>query len=340
MNQLTINSSYVNSHQSNPSVCQKMFLSSNNICSFIPQDYYNQNLYNSNQQNMISYYPDVNAMNSLAFKINTLTPLVTNYGNQIVNTENMSSSSSSFSSPNSFVSSFDNRDEILKHYNEMQISNNKFENPQRYHLHESTFPYSTRNNIQSQQLFRSINYDEKISPNVYPGFYKSKSFDSNQISYYRSPINMDSVNNNNSNEHIQNSKLPNFYAGPNMVPVQGCMNYSPLLIPTIKRYEEDNKNEIKIAFENEYMKYNKQNKFLKTAKNGKRLRIITSISPAWSSKDDKLLRYLKEVKKLSWKEISKHFPSRTTNGCQFRWRRILNKENIRFDKTRQNDIKV
>lgn len=38
--------------------------------------------------------------------------------------------------------------------------------------------------------------------------------------------------------------------------------------------------------------------------------------------DDTLLKYLKEVRHLGWREISLHFKNRTANGCQFRWRRI------------------
>jgi hypothetical protein len=45
-------------------------------------------------------------------------------------------------------------------------------------------------------------------------------------------------------------------------------------------------------------------------------------SNAWTSEDDDLLRYLKEVRNLGWREISIHFKKRTANGCQFRWRRI------------------
>ncbi|GMG30559.1 unnamed protein product [Ambrosiozyma monospora] len=46
-------------------------------------------------------------------------------------------------------------------------------------------------------------------------------------------------------------------------------------------------------------------------------------STAWSPEDDRLLRILKEEQKLGWREISTHFPSRTLNACQFRWRRIV-----------------
>lgn len=46
-------------------------------------------------------------------------------------------------------------------------------------------------------------------------------------------------------------------------------------------------------------------------------------SNAWSASDDELLKYLKEVKNLGWREISMYFQNRTANGCQFRWRRIV-----------------
>lgn len=51
--------------------------------------------------------------------------------------------------------------------------------------------------------------------------------------------------------------------------------------------------------------------------------ISTSRNPSsWDPQDDILLRHLKEVKKLGWKEISQYFQSRTPNACQFRWRRL------------------
>ncbi|KAK6541292.1 hypothetical protein TWF694_008649 [Orbilia ellipsospora] len=44
---------------------------------------------------------------------------------------------------------------------------------------------------------------------------------------------------------------------------------------------------------------------------------------SWSTEDDILLRDLKELKKLGWKEISAYFPKRTAHACQFRWRRLV-----------------
>lgn len=43
---------------------------------------------------------------------------------------------------------------------------------------------------------------------------------------------------------------------------------------------------------------------------------------SWDPQDDVLLRHLKEVKKLGWKEIAQYFNNRTPNACQFRWRRL------------------
>lgn len=47
------------------------------------------------------------------------------------------------------------------------------------------------------------------------------------------------------------------------------------------------------------------------------------ISPqSWDDEDDKLLIKLKEVDNLGWKQIAGHFRNRTSNACQFRWRRL------------------
>lgn len=43
---------------------------------------------------------------------------------------------------------------------------------------------------------------------------------------------------------------------------------------------------------------------------------------SWDPQDDMLLRHLKEVKRLGWKEIAQYFQNRTPNACQFRWRRL------------------
>lgn len=52
-------------------------------------------------------------------------------------------------------------------------------------------------------------------------------------------------------------------------------------------------------------------------------------SPTWTQKDDELLRHLKEAKKIGWRDISMYFPTRTINACQFRWRRLIMKEESR-----------
>lgn len=53
---------------------------------------------------------------------------------------------------------------------------------------------------------------------------------------------------------------------------------------------------------------------------------------SWDPQDDLLLRHLKEVKKLGWKDISQFFNNRTPNACQFRWRR-LKSGNLKSNKT-------
>lgn len=50
---------------------------------------------------------------------------------------------------------------------------------------------------------------------------------------------------------------------------------------------------------------------------------VSSRTPSsWEPQDDVLLRHLKEVKHLGWKEIAQYFMNRTPNACQFRWRRL------------------
>ena len=49
----------------------------------------------------------------------------------------------------------------------------------------------------------------------------------------------------------------------------------------------------------------------------------SKLSTTWSPKEDKILRELKEIQKLGWREISSFFIDRTPNACQFRWRRMI-----------------
>ncbi|GME82008.1 unnamed protein product [Ambrosiozyma monospora] len=50
---------------------------------------------------------------------------------------------------------------------------------------------------------------------------------------------------------------------------------------------------------------------------------VNKSSPqSWDPEDDSLLIHLKEVKNLGWKQISSYFDHRTSNACQFRWRRL------------------
>ena len=58
---------------------------------------------------------------------------------------------------------------------------------------------------------------------------------------------------------------------------------------------------------------------------------------SWEPLDDLLLRHLKEIKKMGWKEISQYFENRTPNACQFRWRR-LKSGNLKSNKTALMDV--
>lgn len=60
---------------------------------------------------------------------------------------------------------------------------------------------------------------------------------------------------------------------------------------------------------------------------------------SWEPIDDILLRHLKEIKKMGWKEISQYFTNRTPNACQFRWRR-LKSGNLKSNKTALMDVTI
>lgn len=64
---------------------------------------------------------------------------------------------------------------------------------------------------------------------------------------------------------------------------------------------------------------------------------ISKNPSSWDPQDDILLRHLKEVKKLGWKDISQYFTNRTPNACQFRWRR-LKSGNLKSNKTANVDV--
>ena len=49
---------------------------------------------------------------------------------------------------------------------------------------------------------------------------------------------------------------------------------------------------------------------------------IKNSPQSWDDNDDKLLIQLKEIQHLGWKQIAKYFNNRTSNACQFRWRRL------------------
>ena len=60
-------------------------------------------------------------------------------------------------------------------------------------------------------------------------------------------------------------------------------------------------------------------------------------SSSWDPMDDLLLRHLKEIQKMGWKEISQYFDNRTPNACQFRWRR-LKSGNLKSNRTALIDV--
>ncbi|KAG0684559.1 hypothetical protein C6P40_000515, partial [Pichia californica] len=56
---------------------------------------------------------------------------------------------------------------------------------------------------------------------------------------------------------------------------------------------------------------------------------------SWDDNDDKLLIQLKEIEHLGWKQISKYFNNRTSNACQFRWRRLKSGQLKKFTKSKK-----
>ncbi|CCD22335.1 Dot6p NDAI_0A01770 [Naumovozyma dairenensis CBS 421] len=74
----------------------------------------------------------------------------------------------------------------------------------------------------------------------------------------------------------------------------------------------------------------------KTAKKSSKENSLKNPS-SWDPEDDLLLRHLKEIKKMGWKEIAQYFTNRTPNACQFRWRR-LKSGNLKSNKTALMDV--
>ncbi|SMN18263.1 similar to Saccharomyces cerevisiae YER088C DOT6 Protein involved in rRNA and ribosome biogenesis [Maudiozyma saulgeensis] len=66
-------------------------------------------------------------------------------------------------------------------------------------------------------------------------------------------------------------------------------------------------------------------------------KILTKNPSSWDPMDDLLLRHLKEIQKMGWKEISQYFDNRTPNACQFRWRR-LKSGNLKSNRTALIDV--
>lgn len=139
----------------------------------------------------------------------------------------------------------------------------------------------------------------------------------------------------NSTTHIPS--MENLNDSSNFVPIPGALSYSHPPISIIPNTKGNTKTDFHIFLEQEYMKnipkaINNRLEGKKVSKRNKSpIKIIAAFSPMWTSKDDKLLRDLKEKQKLSWRDISKFFPTRTINACQFRWRRLIIREKNKVD---------
>ncbi|RLV91562.1 Transcriptional regulatory protein DOT6 [Spathaspora sp. JA1] len=68
---------------------------------------------------------------------------------------------------------------------------------------------------------------------------------------------------------------------------------------------------------------NKHNSLQSRIKSKATVKRKTKHLTTWTQSEDELLRGLKEVQKLGWREISTFFHERTPNACEFRWRRII-----------------
>lgn len=122
------------------------------------------------------------------------------------------------------------------------------------------------------------------------------------------------------NTDISPNSVPRIDDVSSIKPIPGCMAYYHPLIPVIPSASGNRKNTRIQPVPNE-LNVKEQNP------GEKRVAQKTAFgSPIWSAKDDQLLRYLKEVEKIGWRDISMYFPTRTINACQFRWRRLVMKD--------------
>ncbi|GMM47606.1 hypothetical protein DAPK24_042040 [Pichia kluyveri] len=205
---------------------------------------------------------------------------------------------------------------------------------------------------------------------IYPSHQSIMSFPSYESNISNSTNNTNiSMNSNNSTS----TSIPNFPTGVNtgdnnrvvesndlskLKPIPGIMAYSHPLIPIIPSasgnirknsskslIKEMEREELmrRINFEtteNRTVSTNTNNSNEGERKNNEeedeKPRRMAFGSPTWTKKDDQLLRYLKETEKIGWRDISMYFPMRTINACQFRWRRLVTKDENRRKREQRN----
>lgn len=271
---------------------------------------YGQSLCNNDRQDLLSYYYNDNKINNSP--LNTITPSIISNGNNNISSNMKTMIYSPIqNNPNPnhnyLVLSNNTTNQISKEQNNEQFPNVK------YCPQESLLSYSVNNNTQFHENIEHVIYHEQKGSTV-----------NNQMIYY-SPSNTS-----NYNITSNNKELPNLNNISNVVPIPGGMAYSHPLITVIPSAKGNTKKQLTFLFEDEYMKNDNQNKFLNDEKIQRQIKIISAASSLWTSEEDKLLRKLKEVKKLGWRDISMYFPSRTIYACQFRWRRLVDKEKKKF----------
>ena len=77
-----------------------------------------------------------------------------------------------------------------------------------------------------------------------------------------------------------------------------------------------------VSFDQNLSSGNESINTLNNVDSNKELSVDSKTPSSWDAQDDILLRHLKEIKRLGWKEIAQYFSNRTPNACQFRWRRL------------------
>ena len=145
--------------------------------------------------------------------------------------------------------------------------------------------------------------------------------------YYTTTNRNNNVQNNNNNNNSNGTNKNNTYYSPvyEGAPIEVIDLVNPMIKKdindnTINNNNNTNNNSINNNNENMDMNMNfkntanvQLNEINWDTKRG---------SKSWSKQEDRLLLRLKDIEKMNWVQISNYFPGRTTNGCQFRWRRL------------------